>query len=122
MKSIEVINSSFYPKIPRYCPIRRVENLGCLVWDSAGGSFPGPELGSPNRLLSLPSHLGGPSPGRTAHDYQREPDYEQRSEGRVVEQIVDCQQRGSYDEEETGDGGELAERSHKDSGSISDCE
>ena len=76
--------------------------------------LPEPGLGSPNRLLSLPSHLGGPSPARTADDYQYEPDYEQRREGRVVEQTVDCQQRGSHDEEETGNGGELGERSHKD--------
>jgi len=70
----------------------------------------------------LPLHLRGPGPSRIAHDYQYEPDYEQRREGRVVEQTIDRQQRGSYDEEETGDGGELAERSHKDSESMSYCE
>ena len=74
---------------------------------------------TPNGLLSLPLHLRGPGPSRTAHDYQYEPDNEQRREGRVVEQTIDRQQRGSYDEEETGDGCELAEISHKDSESIS---
>jgi len=69
--------------------------------------------------MSLPLHLGGPGPARTTHDYQYKPNYEQCREGRVVEQTIDCQQRGSHDEEETGNCGELAERSHKDSGGTS---
>ena len=73
---------------------------------------------TPNGLLSLPLHLRGPGPSRTAHDYQYEPDNEQRREGRVVEQTVDRQQRGSYDEEETSDGEKLAKRYHKDSGNM----
>jgi len=84
--------------------------------------LPGPEPAAPNRLLSLPLQLGGPGPARTAHDYQYEPDYEQCREGRIVEQTIDCQQRGPHDEEETGNRGELAKRSHKDSGNISDRE
>src|SRR6266571_3552088 len=106
VKSIEVINSFFYPRIPRYCLIRRVKN-----WARVAGI----ELAGPNRLLSLPLQLGGPSPARTAHDYQYEPDYEQCREGRVVEQTIDCQQRGSHDKEETYDGCDLGERSQKDS-------
>ena len=93
-----------------------------IVAIEPAGPSPGPEPTAPNSLLSLPLHLGGPSPARTAHDYQYEPDYEQCREGRVVEQTIDCQQRGSHDKEETGNGGELAERSHKDSGGMSDRE
>src|SRR5438132_13715661 len=93
VKSIEVINSFFYPRIPRYCLIRRVENWARIARIKPASAFPGPEPAAPNRLLSLPLHLGGLSPARTAHDYQHEPDYEQRSEALVVEQTVDCQQR-----------------------------
>jgi len=73
-------------------------------------------------LRCLPLCLGGPSPARTAHDYQYEPDHEQRREGLVIEQTIDCQERWSHDEEETGNRGELYKRSHKDSGNISDRE
>jgi hypothetical protein len=64
-------------------------------------------------LLSLPVNLGGPGSVRIAHDYQNETDDEQCRKGSVVEQTIDCQQRGPHDEEETCDSYELAERSHK---------
>jgi len=57
--------------------------------------------------------IGQLGPIRTAHDYQRESNYEEYGKGRVVEEAIDCQQRRSDDEEETGDCGELAQSSHR---------
>src|SRR5438094_5544136 len=95
VKSIEVINSFFYPKIPRYCLIRRGGEWGVPRLGLSRPVLPRAGAGCPNRLLSLPLQLGGVGPARTAHDYQYEPDYEQCREGLIVEQIIDCQQRGS---------------------------
>ena len=58
--------------------------------------------------------LGQPCSVRAAYDYQQEPNNEQNRKSRVVHQAVNGQQRGCYDQGESPDSCDLANRSHRD--------